>query len=155
MSKLLKFIIITILALVLMLISSSVIATNSNLDLNDSSTDTMNNANVQDPTNSTTNNTDISQNTTDLNNTTADTNTTLDTPVSNDTNSSISSEPETTLPDNQETNEIETSGVSVSTSSTLPEEDLGLTNILNIFLIVLGVLLLLLGIAILTQIKKQ
>ena len=43
---------------------------------------------------------------------------------------------------------------SADVSSVLPESSLGLTNILNIFLIVIGVLLVLLAIAILIRLKK-
>ena len=60
------------------------------------------------------------------------------------------------------TNSIYTNTDSGSTNSTpsatvtnsIPESDLGLTNILNIFLIVIGVLLILLAIAILIRLKK-
>ena len=60
------------------------------------------------------------------------------------------------------TNSIYTNTDSGSTNSTpsatvtnsIPESDLGLTNILNIFLIVIGVLLILLAVAILIRLKK-
>lgn len=47
-----------------------------------------------------------------------------------------------------------TSSATVSSLSSLPESDLGLTNILNILLITIGVLIILLGIAILIKLKK-
>lgn len=47
-----------------------------------------------------------------------------------------------------------TSSATVSTLSSLPESELGLTNILNILLITVGVILILLGIAIIIKIKK-
>ncbi len=43
---------------------------------------------------------------------------------------------------------------SVNTSSSLPESTLGLSNILSIFMIVIGVLLILLGIAVFIRLKK-
>lgn len=43
--------------------------------------------------------------------------------------------------------------VTTSTLSSLPEAELGLTNILNILLIVIGILLILLGFAILIRLK--
>ena len=43
---------------------------------------------------------------------------------------------------------------SATITNSMPESDLGLTNILNIFLIVIGVLLILLAIAILIRLKK-
>lgn len=52
-------------------------------------------------------------------------------------------------------NAPETSDAAATTSllDSMPEADLGLTNILNIFLIVIGILLILLGIAILIRLK--
>ena len=49
--------------------------------------------------------------------------------------------------------EFNTSSATVSTNS-LPESNLGLSNILNILLIVIGILLVLLGIAIIIRLKK-
>lgn len=43
---------------------------------------------------------------------------------------------------------------SATVTNSIPESDLGLSNILNIFLIVIGVLLILLAIAILIRLKK-
>ena len=43
---------------------------------------------------------------------------------------------------------------SATITNSMPESDLGLTNILNIFLIVIGVLLILLAIAILIKLKR-
>lgn len=85
--------------------------------------------------------------------------TSTDTP-SNTNNSSIVSDPqsngttENTSTENNTSQEPSTSDVSISSIGTPEDKDLQLTDILNIFLIVLGVLLFLLGIAILTQIKK-
>lgn len=150
MLKSLKFIILTIFLLVLISFSGSVFATDVNLDLSDSSTDTSDSTIVQE------NNT--VENVTAQPGDSVNSNTTTENPVSSDTNTSLSSDStlEPTLPEEEETsNEVQTSGVSVNSTGTLPEEELGLSNILNIFLIVLGVLLLLLGLAILSQIKKQ
>ncbi len=61
----------------------------------------------------------------------------------------------TTTPYNSSTNPTPTSNVhtSVSHITTIPESGLGLTNILNIFLIVIGVLLILFAVAILIKAK--
>ena len=48
----------------------------------------------------------------------------------------------------------QTSSATVSTLNSLPESELGLTNILNILLITVGFLLILLGIAIIIKLKK-
>lgn len=54
------------------------------------------------------------------------------------------------------TNTTSTSGStqSATVTNSIPESDLGLSNILNIFLIVIGILLILLSIAILIRLKK-
>lgn len=73
-------------------------------------------------------------------------NTNLNTNSTNNTN--ISNE-------NYNTNTSFTNSTpSATVTNSLPESDLGLSNILNIFLIVIGVLLILLSIAILIRLKK-
>ena len=52
------------------------------------------------------------------------------------------------------TTSTNTTSATVSTLSSLPESELGLTNILNILLITVGVLLILLGIAIIIKLQK-
>jgi len=83
-------------------------------------------------------------------NNTTNTNTTTNS-ISNSINNSVDSTKNST------TNTIKpvtTTTPSVSSTSSLPEADLGFTNILNIVLIVIGLLLILLGIAILIRLKK-
>lgn len=146
MLKSLKIIIATMFLFILFSISNSVIATNINLDMPDSSTDIENiptdtyEAVPQD------NPTDMQE----------DITSTTDADIPQDASESLASE--TTQPEiadgASDTTTSETS-TGVSVSSTLPEESLGLTNILNIFLILLGILLVFLGIAILTQVKNK
>jgi len=64
----------------------------------------------------------------------------------NSLNNNISSSTNSSLPTSSTT-------TTVSALSNLPEANLGLTNILNIILIVLGILLILLGIAIFIRLK--
>jgi CBS domain containing-hemolysin-like protein len=73
----------------------------------------------------------------------------LDTNTSNTTNTSSNTNSNTSA---STTNT--TSSATVSTLSSLPESELGLTNILNILLITVGVILILLGIAIIIKLKK-
>lgn len=87
--------------------------------------------------------------------------------VDTDTNSAISNESSTNtnsenpiLGTNATDNVLSENSTSESTSATfsnvnsLPESELGLTNILNILLITVGVVLILLAIAILIRLKK-
>ena len=86
-------------------------------------------------------------NNTDTANTTNTTNTTNST--SNSSNSVNNSTTNTIKPVTTNTSSTPT----VTSSSNLPEADLGFTNILSIILIVVGVLLFFLGIAILIRLK--
>lgn len=109
------------------------------LNLTDDLIDDFSSNNVTQNTNNT-NTSDVS--------TTNNTNSNTNTDNTNNTNSNITSN----------TNSSTTSGNASSTSATvtnsLPESDLGLSNILNILLIVIGILLVLLSIAILIRLKK-
>lgn len=72
-------------------------------------------------------------------------------PTTSNTVSTTSSGTTTTTTSSSSTNPQRTS---VNTSSSLPESTLGLSNILSIFMIVIGVLLILLGIAVFIRLKK-
>ncbi len=79
----------------------------------------------------------------DSNNTNSQTNNSTNNTTSNTVTNTNSSLPTTST----------TNSTTVSTISNLPESNLGLSNILNIILIVLGLLLILLGIAIFIRLK--
>lgn len=97
--------------------------------------------------NAVTSNSTSSDNTNTSNNTsnTSDNNTATDN--SANTTSNTSSNYNSTTSEN-------TSTPSASVTNALPESDLGLTNILNILLIVIGTLIILLAIAILIRLKR-
>lgn len=80
---------------------------------------------------------------------TEDTDTNIDADYDDNTNNTFS-EPLTT---NSVENTASTTSTKVSTLNSLPESELGLTNILNILLITIGVILILLGIAIIIKLK--
>lgn len=84
--------------------------------------------------------------TSDANN--SSTNTTTNTDTNNATNES------STNTQTNSSNSISNSNYSSTVGSYLPEAELGLNNILNILLIVVGVLLILLSIAILIRLKN-
>lgn len=98
--------------------------------------------NSSNTTNNTSNNTSSSRN----NNT-----------VSNNTNSEENDDDETDYTSSNSYNNVDTSTSDVSgatvRSGNLPESNLGLSNILSIFLIVIGIILILLAIAILIKLK--
>lgn len=90
------------------------------------------------------NNSDVSGNYTNTNNNSSSNTNLSNTSTGNSTNSIY------TNTDSGSTN----STPSATVTNSIPESDLGLTNILNIFLIVIGVLLILLAVAILIRLKK-
>lgn len=134
-----KFIVLSIIFVLFLGITSCYAV---DLDLSD---DLGNNL-ISNSTNSNTNNSnsDISGNyNTNTNNSSSNTNTS-NTTDDNSTNSSYTN-----------TNSSSTNSTpSAMITNSIPESDLGLSNILNIFLIVIGVLLILLSIAILIRLKK-
>lgn len=79
-------------------------------------------------------------------------NTTENTTIDDDTNTMA--EPEETPTTDRLSPTTTNNSASVSTLDQLPEAGLGLNNIINIILIVIGVLLILLGIAILIRLKQ-
>ena len=86
---------------------------------------------ISNSTNSNTNNSNVSSNNTNTNNDSSSNTNTSNTSVNNNTNSSYTN-----------TNSSSTNSTpSATVTNSIPESDLGLSNILNIFLIVIGVLL--------------
>ena len=73
-----------------------------------------------------------------------------------ESNNAIASQSSSEIVSNDTTANTQTTepSVSVTSNGVVQDAGLSLSNILNIFLIVLGVLLFILGIAIITQIKK-
>ena len=81
-------------------------------------------------------------------------NTATENTIIDDTTNTVS-EPEDTTGNTDRLSPTKTNNsASVSTLDELPESGLGLNNIINIILIVIGVLLILLGIAILIRLKQ-
>ncbi len=76
------------------------------------------------------------------------------TTIEDDTNTMTDPENSSTTDHLSPTTTNSNNSASVSTLNQLPESSLGLNNIINIILIVIGVLLILLGIAILIRLKK-
>lgn len=76
------------------------------------------------------------------------------TTIEDDTNTMTDPENSSTTDHLSPTTTNLNNSASVSTLNQLPESSLGLNNIINIILIVIGVLLILLGIAILIRLKK-
>ena len=78
-------------------------------------------------------------------------------PTSGPTTTPTPTSTPTPTPANSQTSNYNASRVSTSTQTSsynLPEKDLGLSNILSILLIVVGVLLILLGVAVLIRLKN-
>ena len=99
--------------------------------------------------------TNFSLNNTSDNSNSTDSNATNSTDTDTDSNTNITNtNSENTMNTTDSATYSGTSNTSTTVSNALPESNLGLSNILNIFIIVIGVLLVLLGIAILIRIKK-
>ena len=128
-----KFIVLSIIFVLLLGITSCYAV---DLDLSDDL--------ISNSTNSSTNNSNVSDNNTNTNSNSSSNTNLSNTSTGNSTNSIY------TNTDSGSTN----STPSATVTNSIPESDLGLTNILNIFLIVIGVLLILLAVAILIRLKK-
>lgn len=102
--------------------------------------------NLTDENQSSSTNTSTTNNTTDTNSTNDSSNTSSSTNTSSENTTNTTN---TTNPTNKVTNPKDS-----TTVTNLPESNLGLANILNILLIVIGILLILLAIAILIKLKK-
>lgn len=136
MIKSLKICFIIVMLIILLSFTTNVLAVDTNInatsseDLLSNTTSTTNTSNTSDTSNST--------------NTTNSTNSTNSSNVSNSTNSTNTTASSTS---SANTNSITVQGG-------LPESDLGISNILSIILIAIGVLLILLAIAILIRLGK-
>lgn len=79
----------------------------------------------------------------------------LNTTLSNSDENGISTDTTTGNQEASTTNTVKNTSTNVSNLSSLPESDLGLTNILNIILIAIGFILILLAIAILIRLSNK
>ena len=130
-----KFIVLSIIFVLFLGITSCYAV---DLDLsNDLEDDLLSNTNT-----SNTNNSSVSDNYSNTNN-------------SSNSNTSTSNNSDNTTNSYTNTNSSSTNSTpSATVTDSMPESDLGLSNILNIFLIVIGVLLILLAISILIRLKN-
>lgn len=132
-----KFIVLSIIFVLFLGITSCYAV---DLDLSDDLGDAL----LSNSTNASTNNSSVSGNSTNTN-----TNSSSNINPSNNTNDNSTNSSYTNT-NSSSTN----SSPSATVTNSMPESDLGLSNILNIFLIVIGVLLILLAVAILIRLKK-
>lgn len=132
-----KFIVLSIIFVLFLGITSCYAV---DLDLSDDLGDAL----LSNSTNASTNNSSVSGNSTNTN-----TNSSSNINASNNTNDNNTNSSYTNT-NSSSTN----SSPSATVTNSMPESDLGLSNILNIFLIVIGVLLILLAVAILIRLKK-
>lgn len=132
-----KFIVLSIIFVLFLGITSCYAV---DLDLSDDLGDAL----LSNSTNASTNNSSVSGNSTNSN-----TNSSSNINASNNTNDNSTNSSYTNT-NSSSTN----SSPSATVTNSMPESDLGLSNILNIFLIVIGVLLILLAVAILIRLKK-
>lgn len=132
-----KFILLSIIFVLFLGITSCYAV---DLDLSDDLGDAL----LSNSTNASTNNSSVSGNSTNTN-----TNSSSNINPSNNTNDNSTNSSYTNT-NSSSTN----SSPSATVTNSMPESDLGLSNILNIFLIVIGVLLILLAVAILIRLKK-
>lgn len=132
-----KFIVLSIIFVLFLGITSCYAV---DLDLSDDLGDAL----LSNSTNASTNNSSVSGNSTNTN-----TNSSSNINASNNTNDNSTNSSYTNT-NSSSTN----SSPSATVTNSMPESDLGLSNILNIFLIVIGVLLILLAVAILIRLKK-
>lgn len=132
-----KFIVLSIIFVLFLGITSCYAV---DLDLSDDLGDAL----LSNSTNVSTNNSSVSGNSTNTN-----TNSSSNINASNNTNDNSTNSSYTNT-NSSSTN----SSPSATVTNSMPESDLGLSNILNIFLIVIGVLLILLAVAILIRLKK-
>ena len=140
MIKSLKICFIIVMLIILLSFTTNVLAVDTNINAT-SSEDLLSN------TTSTTNTSDTS-NSTNTTNATNSTNSTNSSNVSNSTNSTNTTANTTA----SSTSSANTNSITVQGG--LPESDLGISNILSIILIAIGVLLILLAIAILIRLGK-
>ena len=101
-------------------------------------------------------NTDIPNNTPDTNTNTPDTNPSDQTQVDNTQNTTSNDQTNADVPPSNTSspmNVIENENIPSSTVSSAPENGLGLSNIINILLITVGVIIILLAIAIMIRLK--
>ncbi len=140
MIKSLKICFIIVMLIILLSFTTNVLAVDANINAT-SSEDLLSN------TTSTTNTSDTS-NSTNTTNATNSTNSTNSSNVSNSTNSTNTTANTTA----SSTSSANTNSITVQGG--LPESDLGISNILSIILIAIGVLLILLAIAILIRLGK-
>lgn len=132
-----KFIVLSIIFVLFLGITSCYAV---DLDLSDDLGDAL----LSNSTNASTNNSSVSGNSTNTN-----TNSSSNINANNNTNDNSTNSSYTNT-NSSSTN----SSPSATVTNSMPESDLGLSNILNIFLIVIGVLLILLAVAILIRLKK-